>query len=391
MSASWPHEDGAHGAGKPRGEDPAETFIDLGGDSGFLAAIPDDDPPAAPHDHPASGRPPPPPLPSASTGSFQEIIPQSTVVDIPVETPDRRDRIVILGRRASGKTVYLARLYQQLYRGANGVSMQALDGPSHLRCVKSMDDLARGQWPAATGETSTIDLEIVLPAGRERLVALDYPGEVFRKAFVEDLGGPDVMALLEHVDRAAAVILLIDPATAVGGKPGDLVEDDFGMVQSLRRIRGAPRGDTVPVALVLTKIDTNEHFIRSAGGLKPFVERHYPALVRAAAGARVFGCAAVRVVIDPMGRRLPQVRIEPVGVIEPLLWCLTQMGVLRRGEHADLSRRARDREAAEAERTAADESRRERRTLALIWIMALLLLLIGGLIAWWVIQQGPPS
>lgn len=376
-------------------DDPEEIFIDLGGDSGFLAAIPADDEPVspaqAPHPTRPSPPPPPPPSPSEGTGAIVSATDSAPRAEFPIDTPAHRDRIVILGRRASGKTVYLARLYQQLFRGVQGVSMQALDGPSHLRCVKSMDDLMRGHWPAATGETSAMDLEVVLPQGRERLVALDYPGEVFRRAFVEELGGPDVATLLDHVDRAAAVVILMDPATAVKGTPSDLVEDDFGMVQALRRIRNSPRGNAVPIAIVLTKIDTNEAIIRAAGGLKPFVEQHYPALVRAARGVRVFGCSAVRVVMDPMGRRLPQVRGDPVGVIEPILWCLVQLGMLRRGEAAESHRRAVDRAVAEEEVRTAVDTRRERRLLAWIWVGAIVLLAIAIFIAWWVLEQGPPA
>lgn len=393
--------DGHGGRENDRTTPSDETLIDLGGDSGFLAAIPDDDdpfpddaavvttPPPAAHP-PGSTRsaPPPPPSPTSPQASIARgmVVRQPSDLLAPPEgSPALRDRVVILGRRASGKSVFLARLYHHLFRGVDGLSMQALDGPSHLRCIKAMDELSRGQWPAATAETAAIDLEIRFPGGQERLVALDYPGEVFRRAFVEEIAGPDVMALLDHVDRAAAVIILIDPGSAVGGVPGDLVEDDFGMVQALRRIRAAPRGDEVPVAIVLTKVDAHQSMLRAAGGLKPFVEKHYPSLVRAARGARVFGCAAVRAIPDPVGRRVPQIRGEPVGLVEPLVWCLTQMGRLRRSEQADALQSDFARRSAEEERAEAAAAQRERRVLAILWTGVAIVLIVGGFIAWYLL------
>jgi len=371
-----------------------EVFIDLGGESGFLAAIPDDEV----RGHEPAGRTRHAPGTADATPD-DRADPRLPPIEVgaaigrrspspPVEAPARRDRIVILGRRASGKTVFLARLYDHLFRGAEGLSAEALDGPSHLRCSQAMDELARGQWPAATGETSLIQLEIRFPGGSDRLVALDYPGEVFRRAFVDEVGGPDVMALLEHVDSAAAVMLLIDPGSSGAGNATESADNDFGMIQALRRIRSTPSGRSVPVAVVLTKVDANAHLLRAAGGLKPFVERTYPALVRAAAGARVFGCAAVRTMVDPLGRRLPQVRREAVGIVEPLAWCLASMGHLRRGERDEARRRqlaaALERERAED----AEAARRERRILIAVWSIVAVLLLVGALILAVVMSDG---
>jgi len=377
--------------------DPSDSFVDLGGDSGFGVVLPDPDPFVDPTDDFVASRPAPPPPPPPMTEEFDRGLTPApsasrTLVDAPV-TGDgavMRDRIVILGRRASGKTVYLARLYHRLFQGMQGWSMEARDGPSHMRCISAMEELMRGQWPAATSETSSLDLDLGFPGGTERLVALDYPGEVFRRAFLEELSGPEVSALIDHVDRAAAVILLIDPGSVIGVHASPSPEDDFGMIQALRRIRRAPRGADVPVALVLTKVDAFAAPIRAAGGVKGFVERHYPALVRSATGARVFGCAAARMVVDPMGRRLPQVRGEPEGVVEPLIWCLTRMGRLRRGEAMDQHRREHERAVVVAERNAEVELRSERRQLLLIWMLAAVLLGIGAIVIWFIVGAEAP-
>jgi len=367
-----------------RERDDAE-LIELGGDSGFLAAIPDDasdDEPgarSAPERATAHDAPPDAEASASRSGSLAATATRRPPPP-PSPTPVHRDRVVILGRRASGKTVFLARLYGHLYRGAEGLTIQARDGPSHLRCIAALDSLERGEWPAATGETAVFDLEIGFPGGVERLVALDYPGELFRRAFLDEVASPDVYTLLEHVDRAAAVLLLIDPALTRTGSAGERAEDDFGMIQALRRIRSSPGGARVPVALVLTKIDANSGIVRAAGGLKPFVERHYPALVRAARGVKVFACAAVRTMVDPLGRRLPQIRAEPAGIVAPLAWCLTAMGRLRRDEleaaRAEAMARLTVRER-ELDRQAAV---RERRILVAIWVIVAVVLLVGALV-----------
>lgn len=365
-----------------------EKLVELNEARDFLEAISvDDDPeaPAAPDARSAHAGassqvpPPPPPTPSQSA---------SPGMPRPTDEPARRDRIVVLGRRASGKTVYLARLYGQLFRGAGALSAEALDGRSHLRCTQALDALSRGQWPAATGDTAVIDIALRFPGGMERLVMLDYPGEVFRRAFVEESGGPDVAVLVEHVDRAAAVMLLIDPGSTVGMWAVENAENDFGMIQALRRIRSTPSGRRVPIAVVLTKVDAHAARIRAAGGLKPFVEKALPALARVAAGARVFGCAAVQTTVDPMGRRLPQIRTDPVGLIEPLAWCLRSLGSLRASEFETQRRReleelARLEQAADAEAAAG-----ERKILVAVWILAAVLVALGAFVIVFLLGDG---
>ncbi|MBX3356119.1 MAG: hypothetical protein KF724_10550 [Phycisphaeraceae bacterium] len=393
------------------GDPPDETFIDLGEESAFPGPIEvhDDPSPIPPPGgtpggarSPGSRPPPPPPAPSAApTDARSGAGPRPSQRDVSgtVIRQDRsvfsqpgddravRDRIVILGRRASGKTVFLARLYHELFRGSHGLSMQALNGPSHLRCLSAMDDLARGQWPAATAESAVIELEVSYPGGRERLVALDYPGEVFRRAFVEELSGPDVATLLDQVDHAAAVIILIDPGSVLSAPPGDRVEEDFGSIQALRRIRATHHGAHVPVAVVLTKFDVHRSMVEAAGGLRAFIQRYYPPLVREAPGAKAFGCAAVRAIPDPMGRTAPQVRGEPEGLIEPLVWCLERMGRLRREESREALQSEQSRLLADAIRAEEEAERRERRVLTLIWSFVAFVVIVGGFIAWYVLSS----
>ena len=48
-----------------------------------------------------------------------------------------RDRIVILGRRKAGKTVFLARLYEQLWNAhPSGLTMRTLEGTGHVALME---------------------------------------------------------------------------------------------------------------------------------------------------------------------------------------------------------------------------------------------------------------
>ncbi len=302
-----------------------------------------------------------------------------------------RDRVVILGRRKSGKTIFLARLYHHLFQTPGPLRLHALSGPAHLRMVEIVAELEKGRWPAATGQASAMEFEVWLDGRTERVVALDYPGEVFRRAFMEEAEGPDVDELLRHVDRAAAVILLIDPALAVRGEASESAEDDYGMVQALRRIRASPGGERVPVSLVLTKLDANRATVEDAGGLRPFVERHYGVVLRATPEAHLFACAAVSTRADPLGHRVPDPATPPVGVAEPLLSCLRRLALLRRDEALQLQ--AREGAAADLRQRAVAEleARGERRVLWVVWVLAALVIVTAAVVTLVALEWSRPG
>ena len=234
----------------------------------------------------------------------------------------RRDRIVILGRRRAGKTVFLSRLYQKLWQGNEGVSARAGDGAMHERCMEICEGLSQGKWPAATAGSILSQLEITHDEHCIQVVILDYPGEVFRRAFVDGGRDEQSLTLLEHIDRAAGAIMLIDPDNLEGGSTAEQVDDDYGMVQAVDRIRKSPGGASVPVAVVLTKCDEHVQLIREAGTPRDFMESRIPNLFRYGGKLRVFGSSAVRIRRDAIGRGIPNTEKPARGLIEPLRYCL---------------------------------------------------------------------
>jgi hypothetical protein len=237
-----------------------------------------------------------------------------------------RDTILILGRRRAGKTVYLATLYNALWKSIGGLTMKALAGPTHKLLTGVADQLQHGHWPEATLGTRQLEFELDDHGHKRVVVAFDYSGEDFRRAFVdEETESPEVKKLLSYLHRAAAVILLIDPAVAAGGKHEEVVDDDFGMVQAVQRIRSIHGGRDVPVVLALTKADRNREIIQSAGTKREFILRHYPALVRTLGKLTVFTISAVQELSDADGNPRPSPDSVPINIDKPLLRCLERM------------------------------------------------------------------
>ncbi|MFM7259064.1 MAG: TRAFAC clade GTPase domain-containing protein, partial [bacterium] len=248
----------------------------------------------------------------------------------------------MIGRRRAGKTIFLARLYEMLWQGCvlvdgclpakserrSGVetrmSCRATSGAAHSQFMRIVDELRAGRWPAATIGNSYAELRVDYGGREYLLTALDYPGEVFRKAFMGDSGDPDALELLEAIDRAAAAILLIDPSVvAAGGEEAH--EDTFGLTQAAARIRAGSGGADVPIAIVLTKCDVNGAFLREAGGVRDFAAKHFSQLFRSVERTSVFACAAVRSVQNSLGKLVPRVDRVPDNVVEPLRYCFDSM------------------------------------------------------------------
>ena len=281
--------------------------------------------------------------------------------------PAERDSILILGRRRAGKTIYLATLYQQLWKSTGPLTMKALAGPTHKVLAGIAGQLQNGQWPEATLGTRRLEFELDDHGHKRLVVAFDYSGEDFRRAFVdEETESPEVKKLLDYLNRAAAVILLIDPAVAHSGKHDEVVDDDFGMVQAVEKIRNWHGGDEVPIAVALTKGDRNREVIMSAGTKREFIFRHYPALVRTLGNLTVFTISAVQEERDAEGNPRPSRESVPINIDKPLLYCL------------DSIRRRESMKVAAQERAAAEEARVEqirqieRAQSAFNWKVALL-------------------
>ena len=305
--------------------------------------------------------------------------------------PLTRDRIVVLGRRKSGKTVYLARLYECLWNSKGEIHMGAVDGQTHLGLLSQLDVMQKKRWPASTEIVTHFKIDITYQREKFLMVALDYPGEVFRRAFMEGADEPAVRELLENIDRAAAVIVLVDPGVMFESDLIEQADQDFGLVAAVKRIRDWPGAETVPVAITLTKCDKYRDELESAGGVSRFVKDKYANLYRAAfargRSGMVFACAAVRSKKDGLGKEMPDLSKPPKGLVEPLEFCLKAMRA-RREDHGRQERAEGARQM--AEEVAIVEAEADRKmTVLTAWLVGggFVVVAAGGAIAWWVMSH----
>jgi hypothetical protein len=248
-------------------------------------------------------------------------------VPIPAQdAPPPRDRIVVLGRRTSGKTVFLCRLYEALWQAKGELSMKAADGPTHLRLMRDLEAMQGKRWPAATAGVSHYAMDILFRGRAILMVTPDYSGEIFRDAFMEGKDSPDVRDFLSNLDRAAALIVLVDPGIASSGGPVDRADQEFGLAKAVERVRNWPGGEHVPVAITLTKCDRHQDALRESGGIDGFVRRHFRNLLSASRvedrPVLVCAAAAVASVRDGLGQEVPNVAVPPRGIVEPVRYCL---------------------------------------------------------------------
>ena len=200
---------------------------------------------------------------------------QSKVDISPDDVTPTRDRIVILGRRSAGKTVYLSLLYDLYWKPNDNLSMKAVSGANHLEFIKTAADLRNGIWPAATLNISQGFIEVTYKNRKKLAVLLDYPGELFTNAFVKNIESEETRILLDHIDHAEAIILLADPEHVVTDDVSVSADNDYGLVQAMSRVLDWSDGYMVPVVLVLTKSDENQKIIKENGGTAAFVKKYF--------------------------------------------------------------------------------------------------------------------
>jgi len=299
-----------------------------------------------------------------------------------------RDRIVILGRTRAGKTIYLSRLYEQCWRGNGEIHMETSSGKSHLALLNAVAEMAEHRrWPKATDNSTYLDFQLTWQGHTFTMVSLDYPGEVFRRAFVEQIEDANTAELIDHVQRAAGVVLLIDPIVLSSGKIGDAADDDYGMVQALRFIRGLPGGETVPIGLVLTKIDINADLIRHHGGLRGFANKYCNNLIRVVPALTLFGTCAVRSRRDALGKEIPDLNKPARGLENPIIFCLRNIVANRIKSRDETTKRSQQEFIQREIKQDAEAETKDTR----FWLWANVVLLVGlaavGVLTWIVVRN----
>jgi GTP-binding protein EngB required for normal cell division len=235
----------------------------------------------------------------------------------------QRDRIVVVGRRSSGKTVYVSMLYDKLWNSNSSIKVKAVKGTSHAQFIKTADAIRQARWPAATQGVSQSFIEIEHDGQNRMMVVLDYPGEVFTDAFIRETESKEVNMLLDHIDHASAVILLVDAHQVAMGDVDSQIDNNYGILQAVTRIQNWPGGKEIPVVLVFTKYDKVMDIIKQHGGTRSFAEKHFSSLIKKTKHLQVCKIS----VIPEIDQVVPLELKENVAPLEsPLLYCLEQFG-----------------------------------------------------------------
>jgi len=243
-------------------------------------------------------------------GASEQLVDRDTVYP--------RDRIVVIGRRSSGKTVYISLLYDKLWKSGSSVKVKAVKGMNHAQFIKTAEGVRHRQWPPATQGISQSFIEVNYRDQNRLLVVLDYPGELFTDAFVKDVESKEVDTLLEHIDRASSVILLVDPAHVVEGDIDSQIDHNYGFLQAINRIQNWPGGKDIPVVLILTKTDINYTILKQHGGTRSFVEKYFSSLIKATRHLKVCKISAISDVDSKIKDCLSALEI-------PLKYCLDRL------------------------------------------------------------------
>jgi hypothetical protein len=255
--------------------------------------------------------------------------------------------------------------------------------------MRILGTLTEGEWPAATGGNTYSSFELNCHGETLPLIMLDYPGEVFRRAFVDGVEASDTRELIDHVDRALGVICLVDPGNVLDGNVEALADDEFGMVQALDRVRRSSDGKDIPIALILTKCDVHARRIKRIGGVRKFVEVRMLNILRIAGLLKYFASAAVRATKDGRDRDVPDMRRPAENVVEPLVWCVEQIVINKKKAQLLEARSAQEQQTHRDRMNAMAEEQSSSRRVRNWWIIFIVIAtlfafcIIGSAI-WWV-------
>ena len=298
-----------------------------------------------------------------------------------------RDRIVVIGRRQAGKTVFLTRLYTNCWNGNMNIRMSCNSGPDHAMFMQLYSDLEKGVWPAATNVSRYFTIDVSMRSTTIPMVVLDYPGEVFTKAFSSDLDDDLTRELKEHIDRAAAVFVMVDPGVAMYGDTLEKVDDDYGISKAILRVRESPNGSTVPIAIVMTKCDMHKKNIlkimdkegmidkRSSDGLTLFMKKYFRSWFYSLGDERyfrIFPTAAIRTRKDVRGKTIPDMSKRSLEIEKPLIWCFMKVAKQRKSERKSNRLRERSEKLMYFRKTEKETSRKH----AIFWASFLIIMVI---------------
>lgn len=201
--------------------------------------------------------------------------------------------VLIVGRQASGKSVFITSLFRQLNghmadvweRHAMRIFSRdrrgSIDPIRYKGLLEHVKLLETNCWLKATSGWAEFDFEVEHPLGVSAVKYLDYPGEVFSRAFFEGIDDQYTERLRSALASASHVMLLIDVAQLLvkldrpedGNRQAERDHNTQGMCELVRVIRdmdkekGRTGSAQTPISIVLTKGDSNRVVLAAASCL----------------------------------------------------------------------------------------------------------------------------
>ena len=259
-----------------------------------------------------------------SFSESRKIVKTKEAYDDLIRKTSKLRRISIVGVEGSGKTVMLAGLGDIYSRPDNkGYFLAPKNFNTSAYVAELMERLRSGIWPAATADDLFQGLEWTLrrsPAGGGRptdiceLSCLDFPGEVYRKAFVEDTNTVagvtltdsekkvpaemqrQIEALWSYIERADSLIVLVNLGDVIThGLANRRVHESIWVTSAiLEQVLKERPGRTIPkTAIVLSQADIYEATIRACGGAKGALEKYLPQVHSSYGWLDVFAAHAI--------------------------------------------------------------------------------------------------
>lgn len=226
-------------------------------------------------------------------------------------TGDVTQRVAVIGRAGSGKSVFLARLFKHFQEDVNlnpaaswTVDIAATD--DKLSVDETEDQLRRSEWPIGPAD-------FVVATARERTTGRMHQLLV-SEASLDSAG-------VRPLDTRW-VMLLIDGARVDAPEAWEL--DEFlGRLEMGNQHSGLPRASWL--AMVITKADefASIDAAPEQTAMSGLPEATLTRLRRCFRWVRVFAVSAVgKTLAAPDGQRLPDPHGVSVGLQEPLMWLL---------------------------------------------------------------------
>lgn len=270
-------------------------------------------------------------------------------------------KVAIVGVEGSGKTVMLAALGELYSRpDEHGYYLSPKDFRTASYVAEKISRMRHGAWPSATAEDFMQGLDWTLrkrqapgerPLDMCEISCLDFAGEVYRKAFVDQAAQVDagiqsqVERLWEYVERADVLLVLVNLSDII--KHGELdrrAQESMWVTSAiLNQALKERAGRRIPqAAIVLSQADCYAQTIRKCGGARSALEKYLPVLANDYCHLDVLeACSVDKTDIDEDGNLVPAKDFETKGVRPIMSWILSSAcGVS--AEHPESGRKQND-------------------------------------------------